>query len=111
MKIFDWLKGQFSKRSKATVAYKLGMKKAQLHDHEGALQQYTTAIAMPGAPPDILAMALYNRALVLATQGDAASATRDLNSILAMKQDLTQIKMEARRKLVRMRRSSTRPNQ
>lgn len=106
MDILKLLTGRFSSRGKAMSFYKRGMVKSKQHQHQGAIDDYTSAIGMPGTPPDVKAMALYNRALVHAAVGDDASATGDINAVLAMPQDLTHIKTEARRKLVRMRRGS-----
>lgn len=106
MKLLDWLKSLTSKRGKAVSVYKQGMEKAKLQDHPGAIEDYTTAIGMSETPPDVKAMALYNRALVYASDGENSKATVDLNAILNMRQDLTHIKTEARRRLVRMDRKS-----
>ncbi len=108
MKILDRLTSYFSSRIRAKLAYKRGMAKAKKHDTPGAIEEYTIAIGLPEIPPDIKAMALYNRALVYASTGDELKAIADLNAVLAMKQDLGSIKMEARRKLVRMKRRSDR---
>ncbi len=80
------------------------MAKARNHDPNGAIDDYTLAIDMPNALPNVKAMALYNRALVYAAAGDRPKAIADLNVVLAMTEQLTEIKTEARRKLVRMQR-------
>ena len=86
--------------------YKRGMARAKKHDHQGAIGDYTAAIEMPDTPADLKAMALYNRATVYAVVGEKSKATDDLNVVLAMPQELTDIKTEARRKLMRMERRS-----
>jgi tetratricopeptide (TPR) repeat protein len=106
MNVFQLLTGRFSNRGKAMSLYKRGMLKSKAHEHQGAIEDYTSAIGMQHAPPDVRAMALYNRALVYSAAGEDAKATADLNAVLAMTQDLLHVKTEARRKLVRMQRES-----
>ena len=77
-------------------------KKAKQGDPSGAIDDYTLAIDAAETPPDVKAMALYNRALMHSSSGDDTRAASDLNIILDMKQDLTRIKTEARRRLVRL---------
>ena len=70
---------------------------------------YTATISMSGVPPDVKAMALFNRALILAADGENLSAIADLNVVLAIAE--TQTKSEPRRrKLVRMDRNSSQTN-
>ena len=47
MIVIDWLTGHFSNRGKALSVYKRGMGKAKKHDHQGAIDDYTTTIGMP----------------------------------------------------------------
>lgn len=104
MNVFGWLTGRFSNRGKALSLYRRGMTKSKKHEHQGAIDDYTTAIEMQDAPPDVKAMALYNRALVYAAAGERPKATADLNTVLGMPDALPKIKDEAKRKLVRMER-------
>jgi tetratricopeptide (TPR) repeat protein len=104
MNVLSWLTGHFSNRGKALSLYRRGMAKSKNHEHQGAIDDYTTAIGMRDAPPDVKAMALYNRALVYAAAGDRPNATADLNTVLEMPEALPNIKAEAKRKLVRMER-------
>ena len=62
---------------------------------------------MAETPADVKAMALYNRALVYAPAGEGPKATEDLHMVLAMAEALSDIKTEARRRLVRMQRRSS----
>ena len=62
---------------------------------------------MPSGPPDVKAMALYNRALIYVADGDDEKAIDDLNMVLARATSPTDVKTEARRKLKRMRRQSS----
>jgi hypothetical protein len=80
------------------------MARAHRQDHQGAIDDYGVTIDMPNGPPDVKAMALFNRALVYAADGDDAEATDDLNMVLAMAKTPPDVKTEARRKLERMKR-------
>ena len=102
MNIFDWLTGCFSSHGKAMSLYKRGMAKAKKHDRQGALEDYTTTIGMLGTPADLLAMALYNRALVYVAEGDDQKGAADLDAVLAMNEALVNVKTMARQKLARM---------
>ena len=72
------------------------MAKVKKHDHEGALEDYTTMIGMPGTPADLLAMVLYNRAIVYVAAGDDQKAAADLHAVLAMDEALVNVKTMAR---------------
>ena len=107
MNVITWLTGHFSSRGRALSFYQRGMKKARNRDHDGAIDDYTFAIDTPNAPPDVKAMAQYNRALVhLATKNDP-KAIEDLNLILATEEMLVNVKTMARQELTRIERRST----
>jgi hypothetical protein len=89
------------------LLYRRGMVRAKKHDHQGAIDDYTATIAIPNAPPDVNAMALYNRALVYAAVEDNLKAIEDLNLVLAAAKAPTDVKTEARRKLERMKRQTS----
>jgi len=86
------------------VSLPAGMARAQRQDHQGAIDDYVAIIDVPNGPSDVKSMALYNRALVYAADGDDEKATDDLNLVLAMAKTPTEVKTEARRKLERMKR-------
>jgi hypothetical protein len=67
------------------------------------MEGFTAAIESPGAPDDLRAMALYNRALLFAALDKFSEAVDDLNNILVMADPLRDIKLAARRRLDRMR--------
>src|SRR3954447_4496340 len=98
MKVFRWLTSRFSNRGKAMFLYKRGMAKAKKHDHHGAIHDYTTTLGIRGAPADLMAMVLYNRALVYVAAGDDGKGTDDLDAVLAMKQGFVNVKTMARQK-------------
>ncbi len=102
MNVINWLTTRFSLRGKSLALYKRGMTKAAKQDHQGAIDDYTAAIAMPGIPTDVIAMVLYNRALVYVSSGDNCKGTDDLEAVLAMSEPLINIKTMARHKLARM---------
>ncbi len=107
MNVLNWLTNGFSNRGKAVSRYKRGMAKAKKHDHDGAIDDYTTVIGIPGTPADLMAMVLYNRALVYLATGDDRKGTDDLDAVLAMKETLVNIKTMARQKLAGMKSRSS----
>ena len=82
--------------------YKRGMARAKGHDRDGAIDDYTTTIDMPGTPSDVRVMALYNRALVHAAAGDSLRGVDDLGTVLAMDDAPANVKTLAKQKLARM---------
>ena len=102
MNVFTWLTGYFSNRGRALSLYKRGMRKARNHDHEGAINDYTTAVDMPNASLDVKTMAQFNRALVHVANKNDPKAIEDLKSILAMQETLTNVKTMARQELIRI---------
>ena len=102
MNIVNWLKGCVSSRGKALALYRKGMARARKHDRQGAIVSYTATIDLPNAPADVIAMALYNRALVYVAAGDHQHGIDDLNAVLAMGEMLVNIKTMARQKLARI---------
>ena len=91
----------FSNRGKALSLYKRGMAKAKNHEHQGAIDDYTTALGMPGMPADVKAMVLYNRALVHVASGDLCRGADDLDAVLAMDEAPANVKTMARQKLAK----------
>jgi len=100
--VFDWLPIRFGSRGKALSLYKRGLARAKTHDREGAIDDYTTTIDMPGTPSDLRAMALYNRALAHAAAGDNPRGLDDLGTVLAMDDSPANVKTLAKQKLARM---------
>jgi dihydroxyacid dehydratase/phosphogluconate dehydratase len=110
MNVFDWLPSCFSNRGKALSLYKRGMAKAKKHDHQGAIEDYTATIGMPHPPADLMAMLLYNRALVHVAAGHDRKGADDLEAVLAMKESFVNVKTMARQKLGRMESRSSKSN-
>lgn len=111
MRIVNWLKSRLSSRGKALYIYRRGMLRAKQHDPQGAIDDYTATIDGPETPPDVKAMALFNRALVrCAADEHNPQVIDDLTMVLAMPESLADVKTEARRKLERMKRHSSKTN-
>jgi len=89
-------------RNHVLSLYKTGITRAENDDHRGAMEAYTQAIESADAPDDLRAMALYNRALLLAADGDIAQALADLRCVMAMPGQLADVKLAARRRLERL---------
>jgi hypothetical protein len=108
MNVLRWLTGTFSlsSRGKALILYRRGMMRAKKHEYKGAIDDYTTLIGMPDTISSMKAMALYNRALVYAAVDADPHAFADLSSVLSMAEAPTNVRTEARRKLLRMQRRS-----
>ena len=94
----------FSSRGKAMAAYKEGMKKAKLRDWPGAIDRYTSVMEMANAPPDLKAMAQFNRALAYNSERDFDNAKRDLDAVIAVKETPPNVRTAAEEKLARMQR-------
>ena len=107
MSLLSKIFGSFSVRGKATALYKRGMQKAGDRDLEGAIEDYTAVIDLKGAPVDVVAMALLNRALAYSREHDDAKATVDLERVLAMSGATQQVIGAAHEKLHRMKRRTT----
>jgi len=108
MNILAWFQSQVFSRYRAIWLYRRGMMRAKLHKNQAAIADYTTVIDMKGVPIDIRAMTLYNRALVHHVTSNESAAIDDLRRVLDMADATENIKTEARRKLVRMERTTKR---
>jgi hypothetical protein len=92
-----------SVRSDALSLYKQGLVCSENKNAKGAMQAYTLAIELPNSPDDVKAMALYNRALVLAAGGAIDQALADLEVVMELPAPLHAVKLAARRRLERLR--------
>ena len=110
MNVIKWIKSLFISQKTPSSLYRSGMAKANKHDHEGAIADYTEAIGMHQVPEETIAMLLYNRALVYVASGDNEKGILDLNTVLGMKENLGNIKSMARQKLSRMEERNTNRN-
>ena len=99
MNVYRWFANRFSSRSKALALYRSGMTRANRHDHQRAIEDYTHSIELPDAPMDVIAMATYNRALVYVANGDFSKAAADLDAVLEMDKAPLSIKKMAKQKL------------
>jgi hypothetical protein len=78
------------------------MARARNRNHQGAIDDYTTAIGRTATPDDVKSMLLYNRALSHAATGDAQKATDDLDTILSMDAAPVNVVTMARTKLAKI---------
>ncbi len=92
------------------MCYRQGMEAANRKDHKTALEQYAAAIELADAPTDIRAMALYNRAVVHSAMHNGAEAIRDLEELFDSSGVTASVRLEAKRKLVRMDRAANKPD-
>jgi hypothetical protein len=84
MSFAEWLKSLVSTRGKTLSIYRSGMAKANRRDYKGAIADYSAAIESPEIPPDVKAMAIYNRALAYSAIHQDDKAADDLATVLAM---------------------------
>ena len=82
--------------------YRLGLARDKKGDSDGAIAAYSSAISLDNAPDDVKAMALYNRALLFAAQGDRSKAAADLNAIMVMPTSVRGVTDAAKRRLERL---------
>jgi hypothetical protein len=91
----------FSSQGKAESIYKRGMQKAKADDLAGAIADYTSVINGKDSPPDIRAMAYFNRALVYSKQEQDDIAHQDLKAVVGLAQAPPNIVAAAKEKLAR----------
>jgi len=108
MSQFNLLESPLISKIHASWLYRRGMMYAKLSNNALAIADYTRVIEMAHAPSSIRAMALYNRALVHCATSCEVQAVEELQKVLEMPGATEQVRTEARRKLVRMQRSSNR---
>ncbi|MBN2290963.1 MAG: hypothetical protein JXM70_00975 [Pirellulales bacterium] len=84
------------------------MAKANKHDYDGAIADYSAAIQSPNIPADVKAMALYNRALVYSAIHEDKKSAEDLMAVLEMPGLPKNIQMEAQERRERIRRRKER---
>lgn len=102
MNPIQWIKSYFDKDDPATMYYKRGMRKAQKHEHAGAIEDYTNALKAEDIVPEMKAMILYNRGLVLVASGKGREGAEDLNAVIEMDAAAENVKRAAHRKLARI---------
>ena len=102
MNFLSWLQSFFSVRHKALWNYRRGMARANKHDYQGALANYTAAIEAVGIPGTMKAMVLYNRALVYVAAGDDPKGADDFDAVLEIDEAIVNVKSMARHKLALM---------
>ena len=103
MNFTTWVKSCFSDSGKALSLYRSGMKKANKHDYDGAVADYSAAIRASNIPTDVKAMALYNRALAYSAIHENEKSDEDLTAVLEMPGLPKNIKTEAQERRERIR--------
>lgn len=106
MSVTNWIKSLLSHRGKALQQYRSGMAKAKKGDYAGAISDYTASLRATEIPPDVKAMALYNRALAHSAIGENGKAADDLAVVLGMPGLPDNIKIAAGQRRERIRRRS-----
>ncbi|OHB66284.1 MAG: hypothetical protein A2V70_12410 [Planctomycetes bacterium RBG_13_63_9] len=104
MSFITWVKSRFSHRGKALSLYRSGMAKANTHDYDAAIADYSAAIRAPNIPTDVKAMALYNRALAYSAIHEDEKSAEDLTAVLEMPGLRKNIRTEAQERRERIRR-------
>jgi hypothetical protein len=104
MSILAWMKSLFSRRERYLSSYRSGMSKAKNGDFVGAIADYTETLNAPGAPADVLGMAMYNRALAYSAIHDDAKAAEDLKKVLSIPGLPENIKIAVSQRQERLRR-------
>lgn len=99
----SWVKSWFSHREMALSRYRRGMAKATKQDYGGAIAEYSVAIQSPHIPPDVKAMAVYNRALAYSAIHEDAKAAEDLAAVLKMPGLPENIRTHAQQRSQRLR--------
>lgn len=108
MNFFKRIVARFTARGRALARVDQGMASANNGEPEFAIKQYTDVINASQSPRDVIAMALFNRALVYTTIDKELQATVDLKAVIKMPETMTRIKKSASDKLVRMQRKMKR---
>jgi tetratricopeptide (TPR) repeat protein len=108
MRFFSWMRQGLTIRASAALLSRRALAKSKKFDHRGAIEDYTSAIDLPGIPSELKAALLYNRALEHTAVGDPSRAIADLNTVLAMNGTLASIKKAAQARLTRLERRGDR---
>ena len=104
MSLPNWVKSCFSHRGKAVSLYQSGMAKANKHNYDGAIADYSAAIREPNIPADVKAMVLYNRALAYSAVHEDAQSAEDLAAVLETPGVPQNIRTQAKQRQERIRR-------
>ena len=107
MSFMSWVRSCFSSRSKALSLYRSGMAKISGRDYGGAVADYTAAIEAADIPPDVKAMALYNRSLAYAAMGEDDRAAEDQAALVDLPSLPENIKTAVHQRRERLRRRDT----
>ncbi len=98
----------FTTRGRALAQVEQAMVFAKKNESDNAIKHYSEVVNSSEAPRDVVAMALFNRALVYTTIGKEREAKHDLKAVLSMPETISKIKRSASDKLARMERKLVR---
>ena len=102
MNLTDWFRPKRTTiRDKALSLYSRGIANANANSPGAAIENYTDAIELPDAPGDVVARAMFNRALALVAVGEFAKGVDDLSTVLDMPNAPEKVKRIARQKLAK----------
>ncbi len=104
MSLLNLVKGLFSSRERGLYRYRSGMARAKRKDYPGAILDYTAAIQSLDPSSDVMAMALYNRALAYSAIDQHDKAAVDLTQVLATPGLPENVKLAAEQRRERLRR-------
>lgn len=104
MSFLSLVKGLFSRRERGLAHYRSGMNRAKRKDYAGAIADYTAAMRSLEPSSDVMAMALYNRALAYSAIDQPDKAAVDLTQVLATPGLPEKIKLAAGQRRERLRR-------
>ncbi len=102
---------RFTARGRVLALVEQGMALAKKNESGKAVTLYSKVIDSSETPRDVVAMAMFNRALAFTAIDKPKEAEQDLKAIIAMPESMTQIKKSASDKLVRMKRKIVRESQ
>ncbi|QDU58005.1 hypothetical protein Pan181_42300 [Aeoliella mucimassa] len=108
MAFLGWLRSKWSPRYRAYWLYQRGVFRAKAGLTSQAIQDYCDVIDIAQTPPSVRAMARYNWALLLWASGEQEQAHQELTNVLEDAGAPERVKAEARRKILRISRSSER---
>jgi tetratricopeptide (TPR) repeat protein len=111
MNFIRWIRSLLSYRGRSLSRYRSGMTKADKHDYRGAIADYSATIESDDTPADVVAMAMYNRALAYSAIHETDKASEDLEAVLKMPALSERVKAAALRRQKRIRQRETREQQ
>jgi hypothetical protein len=107
MGLWQWCSAVFTDAGKILARYKRGMRRANAHDYNGAIDDYDAVIASPNSGSALRCMARFNRAVAHVALGQITIAVQELTSVVAESETPVNVRTAARQKLIRINRPAT----